>query len=392
MLTSCLLSSEQVRQLFYNEVSGPSKPNYFKQPGNNLRTLASTLGIVIVLLNSIATELRTHADDVWQSFDTRTQASLRGLVAVSKDVAWACGSKATIVETIDGGKSWLLHAIPNLKDVEIRSIHAWDSDKAIVATAGQPALILKTVDRGASWKTTYEHRSPQAFFDGLKFWNDRSGIAFSDPVDGGLLIVKTDDGGDSWKAIEPSAVPKTDTGEAGFAASNSSIHAFGSQLAWIGLGGGSDGPSRIFRTQDAGSTWTSHTAPSIVRGTSSGIFSIAFENKSKGIAVGGDYNKLSVDTENIAITEDGGLSWRAPQTNRPRGFRSSVLALPSISSLEPKSTWLACGPSGCDWSSDGEKWFALSETGFHVIDVAKDHAVWAAGSMGRVARMIEKGL
>ena len=353
--------------------------------------MASTLSRITLLAASFATLNSTIADDVWQDFNTRTQASLRGLAAVSKDVAWACGSKATIVQTIDGGKSWLLHAIPELKDVEIRSIYAWNSDKAIVATAGQPAWILKTFDRGASWITTYENKSNQAFFDGMKFWNDRSGIAFSDPVDGGLLIVKTDDGGDSWKAIEPSAIPKTDTGEAGFAASNSSIHTFGSQLAWIGLGGGSDGPSRLFRTQDGGSTWTSHTTPSIERGISSGIFSIAFENESKGIAVGGDYNKLSVDTENIAVTDDAGLSWRAPRSNRPRGFRSCVVAIPSQSSPVPKSTWLTCGPSGCDWSFDGEKWFALSETGFHVMDVAKDHAVWAAGSMGRVARMIEKG-
>ncbi len=357
-----------------------------------MRKLTSTLGRITILVAWFASLNSTPADDVWQDFDTRSPASLRGLAAVSKDVAWACGSKATIVETIDGGRSWLLHAIPNLRDVEIRSIYAWNGDKAIVATAGQPALILKTIDRGASWKTTYENKSNQAFFDGMKFWNDRSGLAFSDPVDGGLLIVKTDDGGDSWKAIEPSAIPKVDTGEAGFAASNSSIHAFGSQLAWIGLGGGNAGPSRLFRTQDGGSTWTSHTTPSIVRGTSSGIFSIAFENESKGIAVGGDYNQLSVDTENIAVTDDGGLSWRAPRTNRPRGFRSSVIAIPSQSAQGPKSTWLTCGPSGCDWSLDGEKWFALSETGYHVMDVAKDHAVWATGSMGRVARMIEKGL
>ncbi len=347
-----------------------------------MRIMALSVGLVALLTTSLALTNAAHADDPWQQFNTQTQASLRGLAAVSNDVAWACGSKATVVQTIDGGKSWLKHAIPNLTDVEIRSIHAWDSDKAIVATAGQPALILKTTDRGVSWRTTYENKSPQAFFDGMKFWNDRSGIAFSDPVDGGLLIVSTNDGGDSWTAIDPNLIPKIDSGEAGFAASNSSLHTFGSQLAWIGLGGGSDGPSRIFRTQDGGKRWTTHTAPSIARGVSSGVFSIAFENEHKGIAVGGDYNKLTEDFQNIGITDDGGLSWRAPRTNRPRGFRSSVIKC----SQGTKYTWLACGPSGCDWSLDGEQWSALSEIGFHVMVVAPDHSVWAAGSAGRVAQ------
>ena len=351
--------------------------------------VASTLGIVALLATSFASHVQTRADDVWQTFDTQSQASLRGLAAVNKDVAWACGSKATVVQTIDGGKIWLQHAIPNLQDVEIRSIHAWDSNRAIVATAGQPALILKTVDRGLTWKMTYENKSPQAFFDGMKFWNDRSGIAFSDPIDGGLVIVITNDSGDSWKAIDPQLIPKIDTGEAGFAASNSSLHTFGNQLGWIGLGGGNDGPSRIFRTQNGGSNWTAHSVPSISRGVSSGVFSIAFESETKGIAVGGDYNQLTEDTQNIAISDDGGLNWRAPQINRPRGFRSSAIAIPFKNAQGPKSVWLACGPSGCDWSRDGEKWSAFSEIGFHVMAVAPDHSVWAAGSTGRVARLMD---
>ncbi len=353
-----------------------------------MRLNLATLAFLVAIAWNHA---RAYPDDVWQNFETGTQASLRGLAAVNEEVAWACGSKATIVQTVDGGKNWLRHTIPNLDDVEIRSIHAWDSDKAIVATAGQPALILKTIDRGATWKITHENKSPQAFFDGMKFHKDRSGFAFSDPVDGSLLIVKTNDGGDSWQTVEPSAIPRMDSGEAGFAASNSSLHTFGGQLAWIGLGGGSDGPSRIFRTRDGGAKWSSHTVPPIARGTSSGIFAIAFEDEHKGIAVGGDYNKLNVDKDNVAITTDGGLTWRAPLTSRPRGFRSSIIPLPA-SSKNGTRIWLTSGPSGCDWSTDGQKWSGLSDVGFHVLDVAIDGTVWSAGSNGRVSRLIASSL
>jgi len=354
-----------------------------------MRLMLTSIAIFAASLPTLAT---TQADDVWQSFETGSQASLRGLAAVNKDAAWACGSKATIIQTLDGGKSWLSHPIPNLIDVEIRSIHAWDSDKAIVATAGQPALIIKTIDRGVTWKTTYENKSPQAFFDGMKFYNDRSGIAFSDPVDGSLLIVKTEDGGDSWQAVERSAIPKMDDDEAGFAASNSSLHTHGTQLAWIGLGGGSDGLSRVFRTQDAGAKWTAQTVPPIARGMSSGIFAIAFENASFGIAVGGDYNKLTTDVENIAVTIDGGLTWRAPLKGRPRGFRSCIVLVPPNATNATQKFWMTCGPSGCDCSADGESWSELSDVGFHVLSTANDGTVWGAGSNGRVARLIATSL
>jgi len=347
-----------------------------------MRFIFAAIAISFASLSITAT---AQADDAWQSLDTGTKASLRGLAAINKEVAWACGSKSTLVQTVDGGKSWKQHSIPNLPEVEIRSIHAWSADQAIVATAGQPALILKTVDRGVTWKTTYENKSPQAFIDGMKFSSDRTGIAFSDPIDGGLLILKTVDAGESWTAIDPSVIPKVESGEAGFAASNSSLHVFGKELAWIGLGGGSEGPSRIFRTQNGGAKWTPHIVPSISRGKSSGIFSVAFENDKKGIAVGGDYEKTTIDSQNIALTNDGGLSWQAVTGKRPRGFRSCVIAIPANDAEGVPSFWLTCGPSGCEWSWKGDEWFALSEVGFHVASVALDGSIWACGSEGRIA-------
>ena len=347
------------------------------------------LSVIAISIAVYSLTKPAQADDAWRIFDTGTKASLRGLAAVNKEVAWACGSKSTLVQTVDGGKSWKQHSIPNLPQVEIRSIHAWDADRAIVATAGQPALILKTVDRGVTWKTTYENKSPEAFIDGMKFSSDRTGFAFSDPIDGGLLILKTDDAGDSWKAIDSTLIPKVDSGEAGFAASNSSLHAFGKELAWIGLGGGSEGPSRIFRTENGGANWSPYLVPSIERGKSSGIFSVAFETDKKGIAVGGDYEKTTVDIQNVATTNDGGLSWQPIAGKRPRGFRSCVIAIPASKAGDLPSFWLTCGPSGCEWSESGEDWLPMSEVGFHVANIGQDSSIWACGSEGRIAQLAD---
>jgi len=335
---------------------------------------------------------QSFGQEPWQSFTTTSHASLRGLAAVSKDVVWACGSQGTIVRTLDGGSHWNRISIPQLDKLdklEFRSIHAWDGDRAIVATAGQPAVIMKTLDGGISWLKVYENLSPQAFFDGMRFFNDQSGLAFSDPVDGCLLIVKSLDGGNSWSVIPPSAIPKMDVGEAGFAASNSTLFVSDNN-AWIGLGGGDAGSSRIFRSSDRGESWTFERVNPILRGESAGIFSVAFDGESKGVCVGGDYRKESTAEHNIALSDDGGLSWRSPKNSRPRGFRSSVVSafVRAQSATTESRIWLACGPAGCDWSSDRESWQALSETGFHALSVSSDNVVWAAGSNGRVAKFL----
>ena len=46
-----------------------------------------------------------------------------------------------------------------------------------------PAFFFKTTDGGRSWKRKYMNRDPKVFFDGITFWDENNGIAFSDPID-----------------------------------------------------------------------------------------------------------------------------------------------------------------------------------------------------------------
>ena len=350
---------------------------------------STLLGLLLTLL------LANHllANDAWETIDTSSQASLRGLVAIDQNIAWACGSKGTILRTRDGGQSWQRLLIPGLESVEIRSIHAWDFDSAIVATAGQPAQIHKTVDGGRTWLQVYEHRSPQAFFDGMRFSSEQNGIAFSDPIDGKWLILQTQNHGDSWQAIDSANIPDMAPNEAGFAASNSTLFVRGS-TAWIGRGGDTGMASRLFRSSDAGLHWSAHAVTPIPASASAGIFSVSFSNAQFGVAVGGDYRDESNPANNIAISSDGGLTWNAANTQGPRGFRSAVIPIPSnagASNQQSVSTepiaWITCGPSGCDISRDGNAWQPLSDVGFHTLFATPDQTVWAAGSNGRVGRI-----
>src|SRR5438094_3977444 len=61
---------------------------------------------------------------VWTLVDTGSYARLRGLAAVSRDVAWASGSGGTVLRTVDGGRSWRPVGPPGTADLQFRDIEA----------------------------------------------------------------------------------------------------------------------------------------------------------------------------------------------------------------------------------------------------------------------------
>jgi hypothetical protein len=112
-----------------------------------------------------------------------------------------------------------------------------------------------------------------------------------------------------------------------------------------------------------------------------GAFSVAFFNSLKGIVVGGDYTRDTINSKNCLITADGGLHWNAPLLP-PNGYRSCVKYV-------SEKIVIATGTSGTDLSEDGGlHWKKISETGFHAIAVAPaGKRVWLAGS-GKLAELV----
>ncbi|MFY7893786.1 MAG: oxidoreductase, partial [Pirellula sp.] len=73
------------------------------------------------------------AQDFWELVPTRTEASLRGLAPIDQSTAWVCGSQATLMRTVDAGKTWTRCLIEGLDSkAELRSIHAWSADEVLV--------------------------------------------------------------------------------------------------------------------------------------------------------------------------------------------------------------------------------------------------------------------
>ena len=172
----------------------------------------------------------------WQVGSMGRSASFRGLSVVDDSIVWACGSKGSVVHTLDGGTNWLDRSPVGFEDLEFRSIHAFDAKTVCLASAGTPAVVLRTVDGGKSWSEVFRHDSTKAFFDAMVFWSPTDGLVVSDPIDGRWLMVRTEDGGLHWRVLEGDQAPMAVEGEAAFAASNGSLSVIDAQRWWLGTG------------------------------------------------------------------------------------------------------------------------------------------------------------
>lgn len=326
-----------------------------------------------------------------ESFEANTEASFRGLCVVSNDVVWASGSGGTVIRTVDSGKSWKKSIVPDSAEIEFRDIEAFDEKRAVILGAGTPARVYSTADGGETWQLRYENKDERVFFDAFSFWDEKNGIAFSDPLDGKLFLIQTGDGGKSWKVVDRKNSPMTLSNEAGFAASGTCLASYGTNHVWIGLGGKPEPTetvnARVAISDDNGGSWQL-TETTIPRSESAGVFSLAFIDKEKVVAVGGDYKKPQLSKNTVSITLDGGKSWKPADAT---GFRSCVAVgrFKLGKSKMPQTVLLATGTNGTDWSMDtGMSWELASKEGFHALGFVKDSNVcWASGGNGNIARM-----
>jgi photosystem II stability/assembly factor-like uncharacterized protein len=231
----------------------------------------------------------------WTPQASDVTARLRGVSAVSAEVAWASGANGTVVRTADGGRTWQRLSIPDSEKLDFRDIDAIDDRVAFVLSIGpgDASRIYKTVDAGATWDLQFTNKDPKAFFDAMAFWDGQRGIAFSDSVDGQFVIITTRDGGRTWMRVPRDARPGALESEGAFAASGTNVAVHGRDHVWIGTGAAA--ASRVLRSTDSGRTWAIAGTP-LASGASSGIFSIAFRDLSMA-SLGGDYRKKRSDRQ-----------------------------------------------------------------------------------------------
>jgi photosystem II stability/assembly factor-like uncharacterized protein len=258
------------------------------------------------------------------TFPSHTTENLRGVSAVSQQVAWASGTHGTYLRTADG-RNWTPSQVPGAESLDFRAVVAFSADEAFLMSAGPGDLsrIYHTTDAGQHWQLQFTNTNPKGFFDSMVFWDPNHGIVLGDPIpdENGKLrfeLLMTEDG-KTWNQIPPAQLPPAEEGEGAFAASNTCIAILNSNI-WFATGGK---VARVFHSPDRGQTWQVFPTPIAHGADSAGIFSIAFRDPMHGAIAGGDYKHPDEDGPNLAFTNDGGKTWTLSQIF-PQSYYSAV--------------------------------------------------------------------
>lgn len=310
---------------------------------------------------------------------------LQAVSPVSDQVVWVSGHRAAVIRTLDGGSTWLPSTVVTGADttLQFRDVHAISADEAWVMSAGNgpDSRIYHTRDGGAHWALQFQNADSAAFYDCMTFFDARTGVAFSDASHGRSNVLRTTDGGQTWTLLPPSAVPAPLEGEGAFAASGGCLTSVDGTHGWVALGAPA---ARIWRTIDAGATWTSHETP-IVRSASAGNAAAAFRDPTHGILVGGDMGdyRNDVSAAAVATTADGGVTWTLGSRPSLKGTPFGVTWVPALSQVA-----LLASPGGLSLTRDGgQTWTTAAEGVFWSVG-ASGHTAWAVGAAGRGGRIL----
>lgn len=362
--------------------------------------MAKRVAVLVAVFSFVATSLALASgggrDLNWQLTPTGSAARLRGLSVVSEKLVWTSGSLGTVLRTTDKGASWQSVGPPGTSDLQFRDIEAFDRSNAVILSIGPGAAsrVYRTSDAGRTWQLAFLNDDPDAFYDCMTFFDRRHGLALSDPVDGRFRIIATRDGGRSWRVVDADMPPAL-LGEFAFAASGQCLASSGDILgghgddddddddddrgsrAWFGTGGAE--VARVFRSSDGGKSWRVSPTP-MHSNAASGIFALAFRDEQNGLAAGGDLDTPAASPDMLALTRDGGRSWKLAE-EAPNEYRSGAHWVNDREAL-------VVGPTGSDATFDrGRTWEGFDDGSFDTVDCVKHGVCWASGEQGRVAHL-----
>ena len=224
------------------------------------------------------------------------------LAVPAPDLVWAAGTGGKVVQSRDGGKSWVSQ--PTGTPHNLLGIAAWDPQHA--AAVGNLGTIIVTADGGERWTaaTVPASSNPNKLFRVRIF----DGIAWAVGEFGALL--RSTDQGMSWSR----ALPEKDRAW-------NDVFFLGQQGWLVGEFG------TVMKTADGGATWNEVATPNQVS-----LMSVAFRDELHGVAVG-----LS---GTLMVSADGGETWQPA----PPATRESLYSV--IWDGNDGGRWLAVGDKG----------------------------------------------
>lgn len=337
---------------FFASCSGKSEKN---SESSIEHELTPALSYELQVVNTLITDSAEH---------------FRGL-DLHNGIAYIAGSKGSILayDLTDQTISEIYFA----EGRHLRDIDILENGNIIALAITEPAEILLKEASSDAFRVVYSGTDPLTFLDGIDFLNNQEGIAFGDPINQLPTILRTQDGGETWKAFTDSSLLISKSGTyAGFAASGTSIKYLNQNTVLIGLG---NETGKVLRSDDSLNSWKLIDLPYHYQPEGSGVYAMAFADNKNGVAVGGHWQNTSCDSSKI-YTHDGGISWNL--STGIQEYRSCVTHFKN-------QIYIATGTSGTDISYDGGKsWELLDTIGYNAIIFQENGKGIAVGSYGQI--------
>ncbi len=305
----------------------------------------------------------------------KDNSSIRGLYIFEDSLIFASGSKSFDYFSHDG-KHW--ESSNSNHNLDFRALAVLDKNTIVKMNSGTPSLICKSINQGKTWKTVYENKDTLVFLDGIQFWDDKKGICFGDPINGKFLILRTENGGESWQK-DSLNTPIAGLGEAAFAASGTTISILKNGIVAIATGGKE---SNIHFSKDYGQTWKKIITPIIQGESSQGIFSMKMISSKTWIIAGGDWLKPDYKENNLWITTNQGKSWQLIKNNLC-GYISCV------ETYKNKTILLTGTECAAVSFNKGKSWKNINLKGNNVCKITSNGKIaYFAGKCGTITQVI----
>lgn len=332
------------------------------------------IGAVFFLLFNCLAVLAQSLQIEFQSLESEN--GHRGISAINDLLCYVSGPEGGVYQ-LKVGEQPKWRGVRDCPQCDFRDIHAFSEQELLVISAGQPARIYRSEDAGLHWERVFEDLRPEAFYDGMDFWDSARGIAFGDAIGDYLLLLSTEDRGRTWQAHD--SILKVKTGQGGFAASGTSIRCGEDGFVAIGLGGPE---ATLCYSKDFGRTWQQVACPLDSGASTKGIFSIDYLPSGEIIAVGGDYRGAEYCNQQIAVGYEKASIWYSKaemEIDLPPFYHSAVEVI-------SETDIILASRFGLYYTLDkGTSWH-FSDAGFYSLSLG-EHWVWATGPKGKVARL-----